>query len=70
MIKLNYDKLAYLRGQRGLSQQKLAELAGVTRHTIIYLEQGKHVPTTITLANICKALDIEDPWKQGIIYNQ
>lgn len=70
MVKLNYKKLAYIRGQRGLSQKKLAELAGVSRHTVVALEAGKHVPTTITLANICKSLDIDDPWKSGLIYEE
>lgn len=43
------NRLEELRAQRGLTQQELADLAGVSRQTIISLERGRYNPS-ITLA--------------------
>jgi transcriptional regulator with XRE-family HTH domain len=40
----------------GLSQQKLARLAGVRQETISRLESGKHSPTVRTVEKIDRAL--------------
>jgi putative transcriptional regulator len=37
--------LRELRRERGLTQEKLAEDLGVTRHTILALEVGRYVPS-------------------------
>ncbi|MDO4717370.1 MAG: helix-turn-helix transcriptional regulator [Propionibacteriaceae bacterium] len=39
------NRLAELRQERGLSQQKLAELLGVSRQTIISIEKGRFDPS-------------------------
>lgn len=44
------------RVRRGLTQQKLAERAGVSRRTVIYLEQGQHLPTLRVGLRLCNAL--------------
>ncbi len=43
------NHLEQLRAQKGLTQQELADLAGVSRQTIISLERGRYNPS-ITLA--------------------
>ncbi len=43
------NHLEQFRDQKGLTQQELADLAGVSRQTIISLERGRYNPS-ITLA--------------------
>jgi len=38
-------KIKEFRAARGLTQDQLANLAGVRRETIVFLEQGKYVPS-------------------------
>jgi len=40
-----------------LTQEKLAEIVGVRRETIIFLEQGKYNPSLRLAHNVAKALD-------------
>ena len=50
-LKLELSEMVReLREQKGLSQAQLAEVLGVSRQTINYLERGKYVPS-LTLAN-------------------
>ena len=46
----------------GLTQEKLAELVGVRRETIIFLEKGKYNPSLKLAYSIARALEagIED----------
>lgn len=44
------------RARRNLTQEKLAELVGVRRETIIFLEQGKYNPSLRLAHNVAKAL--------------
>jgi putative transcriptional regulator len=46
-----------LRTQKGLSQGKLAELAGVTRQTIISLEKGSYVPSLLLAMRLSEVLE-------------
>lgn len=46
------------RGQRALTQQQLADAAGVSRRTITGFERGRSWPTTQTLVRIEEALDL------------
>jgi len=41
---------------RGLTQEKLAEMVGVRRETIIFLEQGKYNPSLKLAHRISRAL--------------
>jgi putative transcriptional regulator len=43
MLKINH--LKEMREKKGLTQEKLAELAEVSRQTIISIESGKYVPS-------------------------
>ena len=42
----------------GFSQTKLAELSGLTRQMISYVEQSKRIPTVDTLAKLAAALNL------------
>jgi len=44
------------RVRRSLTQEKLAEMVGVRRETIIFLEQGKYNPSLRLAYNVAKAL--------------
>ena len=44
------------RTKHSLTQEKLAEMVGVRRETIIFLEQGKYNPSLKLAHNVAKAL--------------
>ena len=50
-------KLKAARAAKDLSQEQLAQLVGVTRHTIGMIEAGNYNPTLNLCIAICKALD-------------
>jgi putative transcriptional regulator len=59
-------KIAFYRKKLNITQEELAQLVGVTRQTILVLEQGKYNPSLILAYNITKALKqkrIEDVFK-------
>lgn len=59
-------KIAFYRKKLNMTQEKLAELVGVTRQTILVLEQGKYNPSLILAHKITKSLKqkkIEDVFK-------
>jgi len=44
------------RAKYNITQEKLAEMVGVRRETIIFLEQGKYNPSLKLAHNVAKAL--------------
>jgi putative transcriptional regulator len=50
------------RAKQNLTQERLAEMVGVRRETIIFLEQGKYNPSLRLAYNVARALEanIED----------
>lgn len=56
------NRIADLRRENKMTQQALAERLGVTRQTIISLENGRYNPSIILAHNIAQAfgLRIED----------
>ena len=44
------------RAKHNLTQEKLAEMVGVRRETIIFLEQGKYNPSLRLAYNVARAL--------------
>ena len=55
------DRVRELRKARGWLQQELADRAGVSRQTVVNLENGRHVPEVATLAKIARALKVPLP---------
>ncbi|MBO6087373.1 helix-turn-helix transcriptional regulator [bacterium] len=52
-------RIQYLRRQRGLSQEKLAELLNIATTSLSYIETGRGFMTLSTLENLSKILKVE-----------
>lgn len=53
------DQYIAIRKERGLSQEKIANLTGIARTNIIRIEAKRNVPTIEVLAKLAEALDME-----------
>ena len=51
------NRLKEARAEKGLSQQKLSEIVGVSRNTISSIERGQFCPTAKLALVLCIALD-------------
>ena len=51
------SNLRYARSEKGLSQQQLADMVGVSRNTISSIETGQFSPTAKLALILCIALD-------------
>jgi putative transcriptional regulator len=51
------NRIKELRAKYNLTQEKLAQIVGVRRETIIFLEQGKYNPSLRLAHNIAKVLE-------------
>lgn len=51
------NNLKECRGEKGLSQQQLADMVGVSRNTISSIETGQFNPTAKLALILCIALD-------------
>jgi len=51
------NKLKETRSEKGLSQQQLADMVGVSRNTISSIETGQFNPTAKLALILCIALD-------------
>lgn len=61
-------KIIYYRNKLGITQEELAGKVGVTRQTIISLEQNRYNPSLLLAHKITKALgqkNIEEVFKLG-----
>ena len=50
------NRIKEYRAKHNLTQEKLAQIVGVRRETIIFLEQGKYNPSLRLAHNIAKVL--------------
>lgn len=64
------NRLVEQRAQLGVSQEKLANILGVSRQTIISVENGKHDPSLSLAFNMAKVFGCSvddlfepDPWQ-------
>jgi len=55
-VKNNIRRLRFENGE--MTQQQLADAAGVTRQTIIAIEAGKYAPSLTLAFKIAKAFDV------------
>lgn len=53
-------RIRALRETQGLTQAELALYVGISRATLIAIEQGKRMPKIVTLTKICRRLGISD----------
>ena len=51
-----YTRIKEFRARHNLTQEKLAEIVGVRRETIIFLEQGEYNPSLKLAHNVARAL--------------
>jgi len=49
-------RIKELRARYNLTQDELADMVGVTRQTMLYLEKGKYNPSLILAYKVAKAL--------------
>ena len=54
-----HNNLKKVRTEKGLSQQQLAEIVGVSRNTISSIETGQFSPTAKLALILCIALDVK-----------
>ena len=60
-------RLAEVRRAKGLTQEELAELLGVTRTTVVYWESGRVYPRVNLLQEIVKTLEVSADWLTGVV---
>jgi transcriptional regulator with XRE-family HTH domain len=58
-MEINMRKLKRLRLMRAMSQQELADAAGIGRNTVNRLEQGRTGVQGRTLRRLAQALDVD-----------
>jgi putative transcriptional regulator len=49
-------RIKELRARHNLTQDELAEMVGVTRQTMLYLEKGKYNPSLLLAYKVAEAL--------------
>jgi putative transcriptional regulator len=54
-----FNRIAVLRAERKMTQKELAEKAGVSRQTIISIENKKYTPSLLLAFEIANALEVE-----------
>lgn len=59
ILRLFGERLRELRIERGLSQERLAELAGLDRNYIGQIERAERNVALVNIVRIAKALEIE-----------
>jgi putative transcriptional regulator len=52
------DEFKRIRQEKGLSHYKVAELSGLDRSTIGFIENKKRIPTILTCLKIADALEV------------
>jgi len=52
-------KIKELRAKYNLTQEELAEKVGVRRETIVFLEQGKYMPSLKLAYDVAKVLKVK-----------
>ena len=63
--ELTATRLKKAMDKKGLNQQALANLSGVTKSSISHYVNGKNVPDNFQAYKLAKALDCEPAWLMG-----
>lgn len=56
------DRIRELRKKLGLTQQALADVAGIKRNTVAQYEMGRNEPTNAVITLICKTYSVNETW--------
>ena len=56
------DRIKELRKELGLTQQALADIAGIKRNTVAQYEMGRNEPTNAVITLICKKYNVNETW--------
>jgi transcriptional regulator with XRE-family HTH domain len=67
ILRLFGERLRELRTERGLSQERLAELAGLDRNYIGQIERAERNVALVNIVRIAKALDVE-PGEMFVVF--
>ena len=59
-------RLRYIRQKRNLTVPQIAEALHVTRNTVYKWEQGKAMPSILTLFQLAKILNVSVDWLVGL----
>ena len=61
-----FNRFANLHDQSGWSINKLADISGLDRSTIINYRQRKHTPNAVSVAVIAEAFGVSTDWLLGV----
>lgn len=53
------NRILYIRNEQKLSQYQLAMLSNLSRSTISDLENGRHIPSQLSIRSVSKALNLK-----------
>lgn len=56
------DRIKALRKKLGLTQQAIADVAGIKRNTVAQYEMGRNEPTNAVITLICKTYNVNETW--------
>ena len=64
--ELTAKRLREAMARKGLRQQDLADVTGISKGNISHYVNGNHVPNNIMALKLAKALDVKPDWIMGI----
>lgn len=57
-----YTRISLIRKNVGMTQDKLAEVLGLTKNFISLIETGKRDPSDRTIKDICREFNVNEEW--------
>ena len=57
-----YTRISLIRKNAGMTQDKLAEVLGLTKNFISLIETGKRDPSDRTIKDICREFNVNEEW--------
>lgn len=63
--ELTAQRLSFALNRKGMNQQQLADISGVSKHSISQYIHGSHSPSNISAAKIGKILEVNPMWLMG-----
>ena len=63
--ELTAQRLSIALNKKGINQQQLADMSGVSKHSISQYIHGSHTPSNISATKIGAVLDVSPMWLMG-----